>query len=94
MKMVEAEDIYSDVDSEGFLEDMRSYGVAQALPLDVRPTAFQPNACSCGIAYNYRILQISVLQQMCGQYCFKYTALNLKTERLNQVNIHNSCVTC
>lgn len=35
--MEESEDIYSDVDSEDFVQDMRSYGVAQALPLDVRP---------------------------------------------------------
>jgi hypothetical protein len=34
--MDDSDDIYSDVDSDGFLQDMRSYGVAQALPLDVR----------------------------------------------------------
>eukprot|EP00892_Ulva_mutabilis_P009062 jgi/Ulvmu1/6528/UM003_0161.1 len=28
------DDVYSDVDSEGFVEDMRHYGVGQALPLD------------------------------------------------------------
>lgn len=31
------DDYYSDVDSEGFVEDMRKYGVGQALPLDVCP---------------------------------------------------------
>lgn len=34
--VMDADDIYSDVDSEGFVEDMRHYGVGQALPLDVR----------------------------------------------------------
>lgn len=32
---MDVDDIYSDVDSEGFIDDMRSFGVGQALPLDV-----------------------------------------------------------
>jgi hypothetical protein len=32
---MDGDDIYSDVDSEGFVEDMRGYGVNQALPLEV-----------------------------------------------------------
>jgi hypothetical protein len=31
------DDIYSDVDSEEFLEDMKGYGLGQAFPLDVWP---------------------------------------------------------
>jgi hypothetical protein len=33
---VRDDDIYSDVDSDGFVQDMRAYGIGQALPLDVR----------------------------------------------------------
>jgi transposase len=32
---MEVDDIYSDIDSDGFVEDMRSFGVGQALPLEV-----------------------------------------------------------
>jgi hypothetical protein len=34
------DDIYSDVDSEEFLEDMKGYGLGQAFPLDVRTPRF------------------------------------------------------
>ena len=38
--MGDSDDIYSDVDSDGFVQDMRSYGVAQALPLEVSQSIF------------------------------------------------------
>ena len=46
------DDIYSDCDSEGFVQDMRAFGVGQALPLDVRLLAspqLQQRYCSANL---------------------------------------------
>ena len=45
----QGDDIYSDVDSEEFVQDMRAYGVGQALALDVRhndPAVYRILVCS------------------------------------------------
>ena len=61
------QDVYSDVDSEGFVQDMRQYGVGQALSFEV-PAAFpdasaalpaSPNLCilrcnNCALAQHVR----------------------------------------
>jgi hypothetical protein len=36
LSKIAEDDVYSDVDSQEFADDMRGYGVGQALPLDVR----------------------------------------------------------
>lgn len=51
--------IYSDVDSEGFLEDMRNYGVGQALPLDV--SAQTPEPCHPIAKFVVRSIDMSAI---------------------------------